>query len=57
MYKFKNTNCVNCHNKLPKTKVEPSDEVEMGRVIFKVGDCPKCGAPQRLVEEATKPNK
>ena len=52
MYKFKNANCVNCHGKLPKTKVEPSGEVEVSpkEGPFKVGDCPECGAPQRLVE-------
>ena len=52
MFKFANTNCVCCHEKLPKTKVEYSGIVDLSPAEepFKVGDCPKCGAPQRLVE-------
>ena len=52
MYKFVNTNCICCHSKLPKVKIEPSSEVDLSPVEepFKVGNCPKCEAPQRLVE-------
>jgi len=53
VYKFKNTNCTFCHKKLPKTKVQPSGEVEelSSDAVFSVGNCPGCGAPQRLVGE------
>jgi len=52
MYRFANTNCIVCHKKLPKTKVEPSGEVDLSPAEepFKIGNCPNCGAPQRLVE-------
>ena len=52
MYKFANTNCVVCHKRLPRKEVEYSGEVDLTPVEkpFKVGNCPKCGAPQRLVK-------
>ena len=51
-YKFANANCVYCHEKLPTKSIEPSGEEDVSGTgnAFKVGNCPKCGGAQRLVE-------